>query len=189
MAVMKRLLILTFAIVFSLICALPASAQTTAGVSGTITDDSGAAIPGVTLTITNAETNLQRETAESRSYFRARTVKLLMRRGSSIGVSRRALHSNRCVNQQLAADLELGIEGHYPFLDADAAASTGSTSVWACMQQSADFPELPNIVDASTSKLIWRAYCGDQIREMRKRDKKITAAVKKALDRFPPKEE
>ena len=45
-----------------------------------------------------------------------------------------------------------------------------------------------DIVDASTSKLIWRAYCGDHIREMKKRDKKITAAVKKALDRFPPKE-
>jgi hypothetical protein len=43
-----------------------------------------------------------------------------------------------------------------------------------------------DIVDASTSKMIWRAYCGDRIREMRKRDKKITAAVKKALDRFPP---
>ena len=47
---------LAFAMFFSLICALPASAQTTAGVSGTITDESGAAIPGVTLTITNAET-------------------------------------------------------------------------------------------------------------------------------------
>ena len=45
-----------------------------------------------------------------------------------------------------------------------------------------------DIVDASTSKMIWRAYCGDEIREMRKRDKKFTAAVKKALDRFPPKQ-
>ena len=44
-----------------------------------------------------------------------------------------------------------------------------------------------DIVDASISKMIWRAYCGDQIPEMRKRDKKITAVVKKALDRFPPK--
>ncbi len=51
------------------ICILPASAQTTAGVTGTITDDSGAAIPGVTLTIRNVETSLQRETVSDESGF------------------------------------------------------------------------------------------------------------------------
>jgi hypothetical protein len=45
-----------------------------------------------------------------------------------------------------------------------------------------------DIVDARTTKLLWRAYCGDQIRDMRKRDKNITAAVKKALERFPPRQ-
>jgi hypothetical protein len=44
-----------------------------------------------------------------------------------------------------------------------------------------------DIVDAASSKLLWRAYCTDTIRDMRKRDENINAAVKKALDRFPPK--
>ena len=44
-----------------------------------------------------------------------------------------------------------------------------------------------DIVDARSSKLLWRAYCGDQIKDMRKRDKNITAAVRKAFERFPPK--
>lgn len=44
-----------------------------------------------------------------------------------------------------------------------------------------------DIVDAGTSKLLWRAHCGAEIKDMSKRDKKITAAVNKALDRFPPK--
>lgn len=44
-----------------------------------------------------------------------------------------------------------------------------------------------DIVDVRTSKLIWRAYCTDTIHDMRTRDKNITATVKKALDRFPPK--
>lgn len=44
-----------------------------------------------------------------------------------------------------------------------------------------------DIVDAATSKLIWRAYCYDTIRDMRNRDKNINDAVRKALDKFPPK--
>jgi len=44
-----------------------------------------------------------------------------------------------------------------------------------------------DIVDAATSKLMWRAYCTDTIREMRKRDENISSAVKKAIDRYPPK--
>lgn len=44
-----------------------------------------------------------------------------------------------------------------------------------------------DIVDAATSKLLWRAYCNDTIRDMRKRDENVNSAVKKALDRFPPK--
>ena len=42
--------------------------------------------------------------------------------------------------------------------------------------------------DARTSKLLWRAYCHDRIKDMSKRDKNITAVVKKALERFPPKQ-
>jgi hypothetical protein len=45
-----------------------------------------------------------------------------------------------------------------------------------------------DIVDARSSALLWRAYCGDRIRDMRTRDKNIASAVKKALERFPPKQ-
>jgi hypothetical protein len=44
-----------------------------------------------------------------------------------------------------------------------------------------------DIIDARTSKLLWRAYCGDQIEDMTERHKNINKAVRKALDRFPPK--
>jgi hypothetical protein len=43
------------------------------------------------------------------------------------------------------------------------------------------------ILDAHTSKLLWRAAGGDKIKEMRKRDQNINAIVRKALERFPPK--
>jgi hypothetical protein len=45
-----------------------------------------------------------------------------------------------------------------------------------------------DIVDARTSKLMWRAYCGDKIKDFTKRHEKITAAVRKALRQFPPKQ-
>lgn len=44
-----------------------------------------------------------------------------------------------------------------------------------------------DIVDVATSKLMWRAYCSDTIRDMANRDKNVNATVKKAFDRFPPK--
>jgi hypothetical protein len=44
-----------------------------------------------------------------------------------------------------------------------------------------------DIVDARTSSLLWRAYCGEKIDDFRKRDKEIRSVVKKALERFPPK--
>jgi len=44
-----------------------------------------------------------------------------------------------------------------------------------------------DIVDAATSKLLWRAHCGEDIKDMRNRDKNIAAAVRKALGQFPPK--
>ena len=47
---------------------------------------------------------------------------------------------------------------------------------------------LMDIVDAGSSKLLWRAYCTDKIDDMRTRDKNITAIVKKALKGFPPKQ-
>jgi len=45
-----------------------------------------------------------------------------------------------------------------------------------------------DIVDARTSNLIWRAYCGEKIDDFRKRDKDIKAMVKKSLAKFPPKQ-
>jgi hypothetical protein len=44
-----------------------------------------------------------------------------------------------------------------------------------------------DIVDAATSKLIWRAYCSDTVRDMAHRDKNVNDTVRKALDKFPPK--
>lgn len=44
-----------------------------------------------------------------------------------------------------------------------------------------------DIVDARTSKLIWRASCGDNVKDFRKRDKNIDKAIHKAFERFPPK--
>jgi hypothetical protein len=45
-----------------------------------------------------------------------------------------------------------------------------------------------DIVDAHTSKPLWHAFCGDKIRDMSTRDKNITSAVRKALEKFPPKQ-
>ncbi|HYZ83095.1 MAG TPA: TonB-dependent receptor [Bryobacteraceae bacterium] len=42
---------------------------TTAGVAGTVTDDSGAIVPGVSVVVTNVETTLQRETTSDDSGF------------------------------------------------------------------------------------------------------------------------
>ena len=44
-----------------------------------------------------------------------------------------------------------------------------------------------DVVDARSSKMIWRAYCGEEIRDMRNRHENIDSAVRKAFDRFPPK--
>lgn len=44
-----------------------------------------------------------------------------------------------------------------------------------------------DVIDAATSKLIWRAYCSDTIRDLRKRDENVNATVKKAFQKFPPK--
>ena len=44
-----------------------------------------------------------------------------------------------------------------------------------------------DIVNAATSKPIWRAYCTDTVRDMAHRDKNINDAVRKAFDKFPPK--
>jgi hypothetical protein len=43
-----------------------------------------------------------------------------------------------------------------------------------------------DIVDAATSKLLWRAYCGDKVKDWRNRDKNANSTVRKALDKFPP---
>jgi hypothetical protein len=44
-----------------------------------------------------------------------------------------------------------------------------------------------DIVDSKTQQLVWRAYCRDDIREWKNRDKNVTKIVGKALKRFPPK--
>jgi hypothetical protein len=43
------------------------------------------------------------------------------------------------------------------------------------------------MIDARTSKLLWRAWGGQQIKDWRERDKNINSVVKKALGKFPPK--
>ena len=43
------------------------------------------------------------------------------------------------------------------------------------------------ILDAHTSKLIWRASCGDKITDFNERHKNVNKIMKKALERFPPK--
>jgi hypothetical protein len=44
-----------------------------------------------------------------------------------------------------------------------------------------------DIVDATSMKLLWRAFCGDEVTDMRNRHKNINSAVKKALEKFPPR--
>jgi len=44
-----------------------------------------------------------------------------------------------------------------------------------------------DVVDARSLKLMWRAICGAEIKDARKRHEKIEAAVEKAFARFPPK--
>jgi hypothetical protein len=45
-----------------------------------------------------------------------------------------------------------------------------------------------DIVDAKTSRLLWRAYCGDKVRDFANRHKNINDMLKKALRQFPPKQ-
>src|SRR6266550_4050520 len=59
----------TLLALFILIWNLPAFSQTSAGVTGTVTDDSGGRVSGVTVIITNIETTLQRETVSDDSGF------------------------------------------------------------------------------------------------------------------------
>jgi hypothetical protein len=44
-----------------------------------------------------------------------------------------------------------------------------------------------DIVDAKSSKLVWRAFCGTKIDDFSNRHKEISDVVKKALQKFPPK--
>lgn len=43
-----------------------------------------------------------------------------------------------------------------------------------------------DIVDAKTAQLTWRAYCTDEIKDWKNRDKNVTKIVNKALKQFPP---
>jgi hypothetical protein len=58
----RRTIALAFCIAFLALAATPATAQTTATISGTILDGSGGAMPGVAITATNIATRLVRET-------------------------------------------------------------------------------------------------------------------------------
>jgi hypothetical protein len=42
-----------------------------------------------------------------------------------------------------------------------------------------------DIVDARTTELVWRAYCWDNVKDWKSRDRNIAQAVEKALKRFP----
>ena len=44
-----------------------------------------------------------------------------------------------------------------------------------------------DIVDAKNNQLVWRAYCRDDVREWKDRDKNVQKVVNKALKKFPPK--
>lgn len=44
-----------------------------------------------------------------------------------------------------------------------------------------------DVVNASKKELVWRAYCKDEIRDMKTRHENIEKTVKKALKKFPPK--
>ena len=44
-----------------------------------------------------------------------------------------------------------------------------------------------DIVDAKSNQLVWRAYCRDDVKEWKNRDKNVKKTVEKALKRFPPK--
>jgi hypothetical protein len=44
-----------------------------------------------------------------------------------------------------------------------------------------------DIVDAESNQLVWRAYCRDDVREWKDRDKNVQKVINKALKRFPPK--
>ena len=44
-----------------------------------------------------------------------------------------------------------------------------------------------DIVDANTKRLVWRAFCQDDIRDPKQRHENVERAVKKALKKFPPK--
>jgi hypothetical protein len=43
------------------------------------------------------------------------------------------------------------------------------------------------MIDTRTSKLLWRAWGGDRIKDWHERHKNINSVVKKALGKFPPK--
>src|SRR6266436_6307974 len=57
--------ILALAVV--LVCGLQGFAQTTAGVTGVVTDSSGALVPGAMIVVTNLDTGARRETATNES--------------------------------------------------------------------------------------------------------------------------
>src|SRR5687767_15606024 len=58
---------LTFVfVVVAALLAVPAAAQSTARIEGIVTDNTGAALPGATVTATNVETNVSRVTVSDR---------------------------------------------------------------------------------------------------------------------------
>jgi Domain of unknown function (DUF4136) len=45
-----------------------------------------------------------------------------------------------------------------------------------------------DMVNAKNSELVWRAFCWDSVRDMKERHKNVKSVVKKAFDRYPPKQ-
>jgi hypothetical protein len=62
-------------------------------------------------------------------------------------------------------------------------------SVWTTteIENYVDGTLVMDIVDAKTTKLLWRAYCGAQVKDWNNRHKVIEGAARTALSRYPPK--
>lgn len=75
MRVFRRYIATTFSVLIVAACLMPADAQTSAGLSGRVTDQSGAAVPGVVITLTNVNTGGAR-TAETGTSGKFRIIAL-----------------------------------------------------------------------------------------------------------------
>jgi hypothetical protein len=119
-------------------------AQTTAGVTGTITDNSGGTVPGVTITITNVETTFQRETTSDESGFyqfpllQPGSYSIAAKKAGFRQVTREGLRLE--VNQRATVDFTLQIGTVTETIDVRAAApllESGTSSVGQVIESKA----------------------------------------------------